>query len=65
MSHTSFFNKQNNNSIVSYVFQFYSSKGLLFQSSIYTNLDTLEIEALKKVIQFNDPNITMELVKFD
>lgn len=65
MSHTSFFPKQNNNSIVSFVYQFYSKKGLLFQSPIYTNLDTLEIDALKKVIQFNDPNITMELVKFD
>jgi len=63
MSHTSFFNKQNNNSIVSYVFQFYSDKGLLFQSSIYTNLDTLKIEAYKKINQLNDYNVKLRVIR--
>jgi len=65
MSHTSFFNKQNNNSIVSYVFQFYSDKGLLYQSPLFTNLETLQLEAFKKINQLDDCNIQMEIVKFD
>lgn len=64
MSHTSFFPKQNNNSIVSFVYQFYSSKGLLFQSPLYTNLDTLYLDSLKKSFVYDEP-LTMELVKFD
>ena len=61
MSHTSFFNKQNN-SIVSYVFQFYSSKGLIYQSNIFTNIETLKLEAFKKIIQYSE-DLTMEIVK--
>lgn len=63
MSH-SIFNKHNNSSIVSYVFQFYSSKGLVFQSPIYTNLDTLKLEAFKKLITYDD-DLTMEIVRFE
>ena len=61
MSHTSFFNKQNN-SIVSYVFQFYTSKGLIYQSNIFTNIETLKLEAFKKIIQYSE-DLTMEIVK--
>ena len=61
MSHTSFFNKQNN-SIVYYVFQFYSNKGLIYQSPIFTNIETLKLEAFKKIIQYSE-DLTMEIVK--
>lgn len=64
MSHTSFFNKQNNNSIVSYVFQFYTMKGLIYQSNFFTNLETLKSEAFKKYILYDEP-LEMEIVKFD
>jgi len=51
---------QQNKPIISYVFQFYSSKGLIYQSPIFTNLDTLKAEAFKKLITY-DENISMEV----
>lgn len=65
MSHIfSFSPKNNNNKITSLVYQFYSNKGLVFQSPIYTNEDTLKLEAFKKLIKLNDNSLRMEIVKF-
>jgi len=64
MSHISFLSPKNNNKITSYVYQFFSSKGLVFQSPFYTNLDTLECDAFKKLITYDD-DLKMEIVKFD
>lgn len=62
MSHTSFLSPKNNDKIFHYVFQFYSNKGLIYQSPIFTNIQTLKLEAFKKIIQYSE-DLTMEIVK--
>ena len=64
MSHTSFLSPKNNNKITSYVFQLYSMKGLIFQSSFYTNLDTLRQDAFLKYISYNE-QITMRVLRYE